>query len=181
MLNLLPKDQKKKIAREYRLRFWVIACALTLAGEIISLILLTPPFLTTQTRINILNSESADLKAQNLTTETSNLSGIVQQTNNYLSIFTASSTPDGVVAALQNIVAVRGGSVRIKSFVYKMNNGQQQIAISGNADSRQSLLDFAQKLKGQPGVISADLPVSDFAKSQNIDFSINVLMNPPHI
>jgi nitrate reductase NapAB chaperone NapD len=180
MLNLLPKDQKNKIVREYRIRFWVVTCSLFLAVEIISLVLLFPPYLTVQTRIDILNSQSTDQKVQNLTTEISSLGDVVQQTNNYLDIFNSSSTPTGVVAALQNIVSVHDKTIRIGSFYYKANKGQQQIVIIGNANSRQSLLDFTKKLKNQPGVVSADLPVSDFAKSQDINFSINVLVNPQY-
>lgn len=178
MLNLLLKDQKKKIAKEYKIRFLIVACALILAGEIISLVLLTPSYLTVQTRISILNSESAGLKAQNLNTETSNLGSVVQQANVYLNALTSSTTPVGVVKVLQNIVNVRDGSIRIESLFYRTVSGKQQVVVVGKANSRQSLLDFATKLKAQPGVISADLPVSDFAKAQNIDFSINVVMNP---
>jgi nitrate reductase NapAB chaperone NapD len=181
MLNLLPKNKKNKITREYRIRFWVIVLALAFAGEIISLILLAPSYLTVQTRINILNSESAGLKAQNLTVETTNLSNTIRQTNSYINILNSSSTPVGAVDAFQKIVSIRGKAVRIGSFFYRTNNGQQQIVISGNADSRQALLDFAKNLKNQPGVISANLPVSDFAKAQNIDFSISILMKPQHI
>lgn len=159
----------------------MIACALLLAGEVISLILLVPPYLTAQTRIDILNSESVNLKVQNLNTESSKLSDIVRQTNDYINIFSSSSTPVGVVDAIQKIVDVRDNTVRLGSFFYRTNSGQQQIVVTGNANSRQSLLDFAKKIKNQPGVVSADLPVSDFAKAQNIDFSINVLINPQHI
>jgi len=181
MLNLLSKDQKNKITREYRVRFWVIAFALAFIGEIISLVLLVPSFLTVQTRINILGSQAVDLKVKSLASESSNLVDTIKQTNNYLNTFNSSSTPVGVVEAFQNIVAIRGGAVRIGSFFYRANNGQQQIVISGNADSRQSLLDFVKKLKTQPGVVSADLPVSDFAQAQDIDFSINILINQNNI
>jgi hypothetical protein len=181
MLNLLPKDQKNKIVREYRTRFWAIVFALALAGEVISLILLVPPYLTVQTRVNILSSQAVDSKVKNLALETSDLSDTIQQTNSYLNILNSSSTPTGATPAIQNISAVRGGSVKIGSFFYRANNGQQQIVISGNASSRQSLLDFAKRLKGQPGVISADLPVSDFAQAQNINFSINIVMDPQRI
>lgn len=181
MLNLLPKDQKEKISREYKMRFFVVASALALVAEIISLILLVPSYLTTQTRLNVLNSESVSVKVQNLTAESSSLANTVQQTNNYLSVLISSSTPVGVVASLENIIAVRGSAVRIGGFFYRTNNGQQQIVVSGNANTRKSLLEFANKLKNQPGVISADLPVSDFAQAQDIDFSVNVLMKPQNI
>lgn len=180
MLNLLPKIQKKKIIREYQVRFWVVALALTFTAEIISLILLVPPYITAETRINILNAQSASFLAQNVTIETSKLGNIVQQTNNYLNILNSSSTPTSAVEALQNIVNMPGVAVRMNSFVYTTQNGQQQIVITGTASSRQALLDFTKKLKNQPGIVSADLPVSDFAKSQDIDFSITILANPKH-
>ena len=172
MLNLLPKDQKDKIAREYKIRFWAVACALIFVGEVISLVLLFPSYLTVQTSFNILDSQSASLTVKNLTAETASLSGIVQETNNYLNVLNSTSTPVRVVAALQSIASARDKTVRIGSIFYRTKDGQRQIVVSGNANSRQSLLDFAQKLKIQPGVVSADLPVSNFAEAQNINFSI---------
>lgn len=181
MLNLLPKEQKKKIIREYWFRFWIVAFALAFAGEIISLILLVPSYVTVKARTDILNSQSASLKAQSLTIESSNLDELVRKTNIYLDVLNSSSTPVGVISAIKNVVGTGGGAVQISGLFYTINNGQQQIVVTGNAKSRQSLLDFAKKLKTQPGVISADLPVSDFAKAQDIDFSIIVLMNPQKI
>jgi hypothetical protein len=178
MLNLLPKEQKDKITREYRVRFWIAAFALALAGEVISLILLIPPFITAKTRLSILDSQSASLKVQNITAEASSLGNIVKEANKNLQAFVSSSTPTGVISAIQNVVGARDRSARITNLSYRADNGQQRFVVIGNADSRQSLLDFTKKLKGQPGVVSVELPVSGFAKSQDIDFSINVLMNP---
>lgn len=181
MLNLLLKDQKKKIVHQYRMRFLVVFLALTFAGEVISLILIFPSYITARTRLNILSDQSVSLKIKNVTTETSNLSETVQQTNNYLNILTASSAPNDVVAILRNITDIRGVSVKMDSFVYSTQNDGQQVVIHGTANSRQTLLDFVKKLKALPGVVSADLPVSDFAQSQNIDFSVTVMLNPQHI
>ena len=178
MLNLLTKPEKKKIVREYRIRFWVVAFALALAGEVISLILLIPPYLSAQSRLNLLDSQSVGLQAQNLTAESSRLGAVVRQTNVYLGTLSSSSTPVGVVAAIQNIVSARGGEVRFKSFYYKPGNGKQRILISGNANSRQSLLDFAKNIKSLPGVVSVDLPVSNFAQSKDINFSVDILIDP---
>jgi len=181
MLYLLSKEQKNKISQEYRVRFLIVAFTLVFVGEIISLILLVPPYLTAETRINLLNEQSASLKAQNVTTETSKLTDVVRQTNTYLNIFNSSSAPTGVVSVIQNIISTRGSAILMNSFVYKAQNGQQQIIVHGTASSRQALLDFVKKIKIQPGVVSADLPVSDFAKAANIDFSITILVNPQKI
>lgn len=181
MLNLLPKDQKKKIIREYRTRFLIVAFSLLLAGEVIFLILLIPPYLTAKSRLYSLNSQSASIKAQNITTETDQLGAEVQKTSNYLDTFVSTTTPIGVAKAIKNIVDMRGSSVRISGLTYGVQNSNQQIVVRGTADTRQALLDFVNKLKAQPGVISADLPVSDFAQSKNIDFSVTFLAKPQNI
>ena len=178
MLNLLTKPEKKKIIREYRVRFWVVAFSLALAGEVISLILLIPPYLSAQSRLNLLDSQSVGLQAQNLTSESSSLGAVVRQTNAYLNAFNSSSTPTGVVKVMQDVVGVKGNSVRFKSLFYKPGNGKQRILISGNANSRQSLLDFDKNIKSLPDVVSVDLPVSNFAQSKDINFSVDILIDP---
>lgn len=178
MLNLLTKPEKKKIIREYRVRFWVVAFALALAGEVISLILLIPPYLSAQSRLNLLDSQSMGLQVKNITAESSRLGAVVRQTNMYLNAFNSSSTPIGVARFIQSIVDTKGGSVRFKSLFYKPGGGKQRILISGNANSRQSLLDFAKNIKSLPGVVSVDLPVSNFAQSKDINFSVDILVDP---
>jgi stage V sporulation protein SpoVS len=175
MLNLLPKVEKKKITREYRVRFLVVAFSLCLAGEVISLILLVPSYLTAWTRLYGLNSQSASLKAQNVTSEITQLSATIKKTSDYLNALSASSTPSNVAGTIKNIVVTKGSSVKINNLVYGKQGTQQQVVVYGIANTRQSLLDFIKDLKAQPGIISADLPVSDFAQSKDINFSVTVL------
>ncbi len=177
MLNLLPKDQKQKIIHEYHIRFWVVIFALSLSAEIISLILLAPSFITAQMRLQVLNTQSAGTKAQDIASETANYESIVKQTNSYLSAFASTSTSTDGVDIIKNIVAIRGKAIKLNSFVYKTQNGQAQLAVIGTANTRQDLLDFNDNLQAQPGITSSDLPISDFVEAQNISFTINLGIN----
>jgi len=181
MLNLLPKNQKKIISREYRVRFFVVGFALIFVAEIISLILLIPPYITAETSIELLNAQSAGFKAQNVTTEITKLSEVVRKTNNYLSLFTASSTPNETLSVIKKMVDVREDLVKINSLSYKVQNGQQSVVVGGVANSRQALIDYVKKIKIQPGVISADVPVSGFIQAKNINFSVTVTMKVQNI
>lgn len=163
------------------MRFWVVACSLLLVGEIISLILLVPPYLIAQTRMNILNDQSAGLKVQDLNKELASLTDIIKETNSYLAIFNSTSTPTGVVPALQSIIWASDKTIQLGSFFYRTNNGQQQLVVSGKAKTRQAVIDFVKKLRTQPGVVSVNLPVSDLAKANDIDFSVDVSINPQNI
>jgi hypothetical protein len=53
--------------------------------------------------------------------------------------------------------------------------------VGGVANSRQALIDYVKKIKIQPGVISADVPVSGFIQAKNINFSVTVTMKVQNI
>jgi len=176
MLNLLPKEEKKKISHEYRVRFAIVALTLTFFALIVSLVLLVPSYFTAEVRKSTLDSESAGVEAKNATAESAKLGETLRQTNASLSIFTSSTTPTGVVGLLDNISALRGTTVRIQDFSYTAAKGQQQIVINGKGDTRQALVDFTKKIRNLPNVVSVDLPVSDLAEAQNINFSVIILI-----
>jgi hypothetical protein len=46
--------------------------------------------------------------------------------------------------------------------------------ISGEADDRQALAAFRERLLSQPEVVSVDLPISNLAKDKDIQFSMTV-------
>jgi len=52
--------------------------------------------------------------------------------------------------------------------------GQFSAVVRGRASSREALQNYSRVLMGEAGVISVDIPLSNFAQEQNIEFSANV-------
>ncbi len=182
MLNLLRPEQKKKIIREYHVRFFVLALTLLFVSQIIAIILLVPSYLTSKSAADNLNSQNAALQAQSADQEGSTLNATIQKTNDSINIFSsiASSSPD-VIAALHKVIDNKGGAVRIIGLNYSIQGKQQQVTMQGVAASRQDLLNFAKQLKQQKGIVSADLPISDFSQAQNINFSLPITITSSNL
>src|SRR3989344_4079100 len=145
MLNLLRPEQKKKIIREYHIRFFVVGTSLFFVAEIIAIVLLVPSYVMTKARADDLNSKSSILQAQNLSEEGATLNAIVQKVNGYESIFLSSSTPVELSAILKKVVDNRGPAVRLDGFIYSAADNKQQIVVQGIANTRQDLLNFIKQ------------------------------------
>lgn len=175
MLNLLKPEQKKQIIHEYHVRFFVLVFVMLFCVEVLAVILLLPSYLTSKARSDALNSKSSILQAQSISEQGAALNDLIKKTNDYIGVFLASATSTSVSAALHAVVDNRGNAVKINGLVYSVQNGVQQITVQGVAASRQDLLDFIKRLKQQKGVLSANLPLSDFSQAQNITFSLVVI------
>lgn len=181
MLNLLRPEQKKKIIHEYHVRFFVLAFALLLCIQVISIVLLVPSYTTSKIRADAANSQSSILQAQSVSEKVTTLNNLVKKTNDYVSVFVSLPTSTDIIGAINSIVDNRG-TVKIKGLVYNSSqNSLQQIIAQGVAPTRQDLLDFVKRLKEQPGVLSATSPLSDFSQAQNINFSVTVVRQPQNI
>ena len=175
MLNLLKPEQKRKIIHEYHVRFFVLVFVMLFCAEMIAVVLLVPSYTISKARMDGLNSKSSVLQAQSISEQGAALNDLIKKTNDYISLFSVSASSTVISGAINSVVNNRGSAVRINGLVYGLQNGQQQIIVQGVAASRQDLLDFVKRLKQQIGVLSADLPLSDFSQAQNITFSLTVV------
>ena len=178
MLNLLRPEQKKKIIHEYRIRFFVLALSTLLFVQMVAIILLIPSYTISKKRVDSLNIQFSVLQAQNISEEGSALNILVKKTNDYINVFLPLATQTDVTTPINNVLDNRGPKVRIIGISYGvLQSGEQQVIIQGVASTRQDLLDFSAQLKKQKGIVSADLPLSDFSQSQNINFSLTIIEN----
>jgi len=176
MLNLLRPEQKKKIIREYHVRFFVMAFSLLLCIQVIAAILLIPSYTASKARSDTLNSQSSVLQAQSVSHEVADLNALVKQTNDYISVFPLISTSTSMYSTINNLVGARSQKIKINAVMSGVQNNQPQIILQGVAATRQDLLDFITQLKKQSNVSSVNLPISDFSQPQNINFSLTVTM-----
>jgi len=87
---------------------------------------------------------------------------------------TVSAPFSAAIAAIAAIAAVRGPIV-----VTSFSTGQQStsslvVIVEGNAGTRASLLAFKSRLLDLAPGVSVDLPISELARDNNIQFSIQV-------
>ncbi len=78
--------------------------------------------------------------------------------------------------AVKPVVLKKIQGIKITQISYEDNTiSGKKITISGTASSREALLLFRQALESEPSFKSVDLPISNFIKGTNIEFSLNAI------
>ncbi len=180
MFNLLPNAAKKTVLIEYRLRavslcLVAAACTLLLAGA--SLI---PSYSSSIDQHRLFENEYRSVHeiAQqkvdaSVTALLSATKGKLELSKPYLETSTASDMVSRIVSHQSSgifLTAFRFGPDEISA-----DGRARKVTLAGRAADRQSLLRFYQNLQAEKKFQLVVLPVSDFQKSSNIEFTISFL------
>ncbi len=176
MFNLLPQKEKQKIVKGYFIRRNIILLIFIFALGIISSISLFPSFLLS--RVKIKETEESIKVIQNSPTfkEAKLLNDSLLITNMKIDALTNGLNNFFVGDILTKVIEKRGEDVRITSIAFKKGLGKDlsQIFVNGIARDRESLSYFVEELKKDKLFEKVNLPVSNFAKDSNAEFSVQI-------
>ncbi len=176
LTDLLPRSRRKALAREYRYRLATVAISTFIALIFTAAALLLPTyvFLTRsiaakQARLTGIQSTLASNDEVAISARLAALSSDAKE----LSALAAQPSPSKI---LQEMLAIPHPYVPIVGFSYKPAQGKSPatLSITGVAASRNALRAYQIALQDAPFVVSADLPVSAYAKDTDISFIITL-------
>jgi len=177
MFNLLPQKEQRAVKTEYSLRRFTIILFLLCALAIISIVLLFPSYLLSRVRESDISSRLENAKQViNKNYPKEDLPAGLILTKSKIQALNVS--PKNVsVYDLFRIFEDKTAAIKVTelSFIHRTKE-EAKIALKGRAMSRESLTEFEKKLRGRPDFVSIDLPISNFAKETNIDFSMNIVV-----
>ena len=177
MLNLLPRQQKILLQKEYsgrRLIVWLGSIALAL---VISLILLSPSYFLTRIRADETRGElenakralDAELPPKEIIAE---LQTAVRNAEDLKPLTKSLS-----VYELVKIFETRPKTIRIAGISFsEQAEGQPTITVNGRAENRDGLTAFGRALESRVEFATVNLPVSNFVKEKDIDFSMTITL-----
>lgn len=178
MFNLLPEQEKKEILTEYRIRRLIIASIFLLVLGFIAVISLLPSYLLSSAKVVEGKDSVAAIERSSIVAEEPALQSSLQVANVKLSALTPASA-NSLASVLDAIGAARSEHIRLNGILFTRGApgagvATDTIQLSGVAKDRDSLSAFEDALKANPLFTSVDLPVSNFAKDQNEDFSLSL-------
>jgi hypothetical protein len=176
MINLLPHDEKKVIDREYRIRR-----AIVLLGGLIGCVCAALALLGVSLVLAWFKSNDSLAEIEAIKKDTAKEDAAVTLQLNtareYVSILQqGTSTPIMLSEAVGYIVAQKSSGIAVSAVSYTLQ-GENTVSLSvqGLARNRKALSDFTEGLRKERGVVSLDVPVSNFAKDSNISFSFTMV------
>lgn len=183
LTNLLPLDRQKTLRRWYFMREFVVATILVtlLIGTAAILLLPTYVYLTKsadekQARLiatgNLVSSADQKELTKRLGALTSNAKILAELKDAY-----------GVGHLITDVLAVARLGVILEGFTYAPattapKKAAATLAVSGKAATRDALRTYQLALQGLPFIAAAVLPVSAYAQSIDIPFTIALTLKP---
>lgn len=178
MLHLLTEEHRKKVVTEYRKRVVIVSLLGLVCVCVISAIFILPTYflsygkyVTVQTEMKELDSELAIKEESGSMESIKNVTLSIEA----LKIFEKTRNPSVI---LDNIVREKPSGVQIKNFVFTPGEAAAMtVDLAGRSDTRKSLVQFDQKLKDNSIFDDVIIPLGNFAKEKNIDFSMKLIVS----
>jgi len=180
MINLLPDSDKKNNDQEYRLRRMALVVFLLIVVVLSSMAFMTPSYVLSRYRAS---GEKDGLANQTSESQGGNEKDLEFQINTAKNLTTLLK-PDVYTkpSEIINFIAKdKTENNTISAINYnrvlnaKASSTVVSVGVSGLAKTRQSLVAFTEALGRETGIEKVDVPVSNFAKDSNINFTFTIV------
>jgi hypothetical protein len=176
MINLIPPTAKKSLKFEYWTRVvsvWLFVWSVAL---VIGASLLLPTYVLIGSQVDVY-TESAAQASKKVNTYENVSKTLVQSSQQARFVLNEAGLPE-VSNYVDLLKSLEGGDIVISRVSIRRGEaGLQPIAVSGEANSRQALASFRDRLVAEPAVQEVDLPISNLAQDREISFNLTVILN----
>ena len=170
MINLIPPQGKKLVAREYGARVAAVACASVALALVASTVALVPSYVLFSSSRNA-QAPIEDVAGEEMREVEAGLRKAMALTQQ-LQDTTQSLEPLAIVNHVESAVS---SAIVIESFALSHEKATH-IQVRGSATTRESLRQFIEALKRDSFFADAQVPVSDLAPDTNLDFTVTLTL-----
>jgi hypothetical protein len=170
MFNLLLQKEKKSVYREYTLRLLSVIFLAFFAVMFIGAIFLLPSYVRLRLEERAHAAEILNIKKIDTDQELAVLLADAKIKISGLSTEKKISSK----TVIENIVAARGNGIVLNGIEYVHEGKEIHIRVSGISERRENLVAFSKELERDPIFNTVDVPVSNFVKDRDIEFSFEI-------
>lgn len=175
--TLLPEGEIRLLRKEYRFRLFVVALFFISISILIGVTSLIPSYIISRTEQNRILLEVNEMKKERESKGINQIDKDFSSTQSIINRMASMGSPTSFSDSVERIGAYRVNGISIHSFdmSYSLNNSTTtNVVIQGKAISREALVSFKKKLESDASFKNINLPISDLAKSKNIEFSLRM-------
>ena len=177
MINLIPKEEKKKMLVDFYCRFAVLLLLMASFSVFIASVAILPAYFFSSVKNSIANTKLNIQKEEHQPTSDEQSLSEVKDINNKLAVVENAKKNKFLVSekVISAILLEKTPDIKITQIVYTNNTGaDKNVTILGAATSRETLLSFQQSLEDSSAFKNVNLPISNFIKGSNIQFNLSL-------
>ena len=178
MSNLLLAEQKKILRQAYLMRAVTVVLFFVFALLLFALIALVPSYFATKLQAEVIESEMRELQDDAFPVkESEQLATSVREITERTEILKKWFAETFMYNNILKVIAERQKGIAITAFSSQRKGAS--MVVSGTARERDDLLAFKNALEKSKKFKTIELPVSNLAQKEDIDFSITVTFVGP--
>jgi len=173
MSNLLPLPAKQRIVHEYWIRVISVWLFLVTFALVIVAALMAPTYFLISSQLQVIGNEYADAESTEASFAETNAT--IEEANalaQMLNVTEQDPSFSDLIAELEQVTAT--GVTLTNITLTKSGAELPNISIVGVADTRASLANLKDAILSSKYFSDAKIPLSNFAKEKDIDFSITI-------
>ena len=173
MFNLLPKAEKEAIRREYRTRLAIVVLWCSFTTLIVASILLIPSLLLSFEKEKVATQRFETLSRSVGDEHAAEFDTVLLAAKTRLSFLSHAPPKTFLYELMTRVVSLKPPRLSLSNFsLTSTTDGKRNLTVQGIAENRATLLSFEQALERSGAFEKVTVPISNFAKDTNIEFSI---------
>src|SRR3989338_9505065 len=180
MINVIPKEEKRKMAKSFYYRLAVVYL-LTLSFPILILMgIMIPSYFLTHVKNDLVDKKLEKQNTEPVPLLDQQTLAIIKDLKNKINLIENAESNKFIVSqkVINAIILKKMPSIKINDISYKNDSQpelqEKKISIEGGAPSRPLLFLFRHALEDDANFESVDLPISNFIKGSNIQFYLSL-------
>jgi Tfp pilus assembly protein PilN len=178
MINLIPKEDKKRMTVAFYYRLLALFLLMFSFAIFIGSVALLPAYFSSATKDSIAELKLNIQKNDTVPTVGQESLATIEDMNNKLSLVEKAEKNKFPISqnVISDILESKTTDIKITQILYADASTTQgrEITILGIAPSRESLLSFEQALENNPAFKNVNLPISSFIKDSNLQFNLTL-------
>jgi hypothetical protein len=182
VINLIPKEEKKKMVRVFYYKLVVLFLAVGGVSVFIAFVAILPSYFLSSVKNSIINSKLEIQKSEPVPSIDQKTLIVIKDLNYKLDLIENAEKNKFTISEkiINAIISKKIPGIEITSIAYEgdlPNSGKtdKKVGIQGNAPSREVLLSFRQALEDGAIFKQVDLPISNFVKGSDIKFYLSLI------
>ena len=178
MINLIPNEDKKQMARDFYLRLMTLFFIMLGISLLIASILILPSYFLSYVEKNATNTKFESQKNEFIPLPDQNTLAVVKDLKNKLNLIEDAQKNQSIFSQkiINEIILKKPSGIKITGISYQNDpNTGKKININGKASNREILLSFRLALENDALFSKVDLPISNFVKGSDIEFNLSLI------
>ncbi len=177
MINLIPNEEKKKIVKNFYYRFAVLFLAALSFAIFAATVALVPSYLISSVKKNAATEKLVLQENEPVPLPDQETLASIKNLNSKIAVIESARQNKFQVSrdVISEIIHQKMPDIKISQISYENTQAAgKKIIIQGRAPNRDRLLLFRLAVENDPMFKKVELPISNFIKGSNIQFSMSL-------